>query len=378
MDKCGGKNKILLIAFNDLGLGGIQNVIMNIVRNLSDVFLFDIVCRESNNDIFEAEFKAFGGQIFRLGKNKNHNFILTKLGFYFNGKYIESRIKKIIGQNGPYLAIHCHKENESGRALSAAKKCGIPIRIAHAHTAFDGRYNPIAKLYISHLRKLIYKNATDMIACSEKAGEKLFGDHPYKVIYNTIDKRFFEQKRPTTVSHSAPRLLQVGTICDNKNQAFSVDVLKSLKEFYPEATLTFIGAPKDGRMRAYFDDLIDKSEDLGIYNDISFLPSDSDVLKELNKSDYLIFPSKFEGLGIVPIEAQSQGMKCFVSRSVSDEVDCGGCVFLDLNAGSDVWAKRIADRFALDHGERKEYDLSRFMPDVIMEQYRKIYEGENN
>ena len=369
------KNKILLIALNDLGLGGIQNVIMNIVRNLSDEFLFDIVCFDSERTYFDDEFKSFGGKIFRVEKKRLNSFT-RRMDFYTRGIRLQSVVKKIIRCNGPYIAVHSHKETENGLVLKAAKRCGVPKRIAHAHTAFDSKYNPIAKIYISFLRKLIYKNATDLVACSEKAGVKLFGDHRYHIVYNTIDRRFFEKGERLYISNTAPVLLQIGMICHNKNQLFSVKILAELKKKYQNARLTFIGAPKDAEMQKYFDKVKEECKQLGIVDAVSFLPADSDVFEELNRSTYLLFPSWFEGLGIVPIEAQSQGVKCFVSKNVSNEVDCGGCVFLDLADGAEAWAERIAEQFETDFGAREQYDMTRFFPNVIMEQYRKLYRGE--
>ena len=368
------RKKILLVAYNNLELGGIQNVIMNIVRNLSDEFLFDIVCFGSEKTYFDDEFESFGGKIFRIEKKRRNSFI-RRIAFYIRGQRLQATIKKIIKENGPYIAVHSHKEVESGHILKATKKCGIPVRIAHAHTAFDSKYNFIAKIYISHLRKLIYKNATDLVACSKKAGKKLFGERNYQVIYNTVDKKFLEFYGEHTINN-APVLLQVGMVCDNKNQLFSVEVLAELKNRYPDAKLTFIGEPKDDGMKKYLEKTIETCKQLDIFNSVSFLPADSDVLDEMRKSDYVIFPSKFEGLGIVPIEAQAQGLKCFVSNSVSNEVDCGGCVFLDLNDGAEVWAVKIAEQFEKDCAQRIKYDMTRFVSNRIMTQYRKLYSGE--
>lgn len=370
------RKKILLVAYNNLELGGIQNVIMNIVRNLSDEFLFDIVCFDSERTYFDDEFESFGGKIFRVGKKRRTSFI-KRIAFYLHGRRLQSAIKNVIKENGPYIAVHSHKEVESGYILKAAKKCGVPVRIAHAHTAFDNKYHPLAKIYISHLKKLIYKNATDLVACSKKAGEKLFGERNYQIIYNTVDKKFLEFDSERKISN-APVLLQVGMVCDNKNQLFSVEVLVDLKKRYPDAKLTFIGEPKDDNMQKYFDNLIEKSKQLGVFDSVSFLPADSDVLDEMKTSDYVIFPSKFEGLGVVPIETQAQGLKCFVSNSVSGEVDCGGCEFLNLNDGAEVWAAKISEQFEKDYGQRVKYDMARFLPDTVMTQYRKLYNGESD
>ena len=368
------RKKILLVAYNDLGLGGIQNVMMTIVRHLSDEFLFDIVCFDSERTNFDAEFESFGGKIFRVEK-KYRNSFTKRLDFYIRGGRIRRAIRKIILENGPYIAVHSHKAWENGLILRVAKRCGVPARIAHAHTAFDSKYHPIAGSYMAYLKRLTAKNATALVACSKKAGKNLFGENAaFHTVYNTVDERFL-QDPPTPPVFSAPVLLQVGMICHNKNQLFSIDVLSALKAIYPNAELYFIGEAKDAEMEAYFAHLKARILELGVADAVRFLPA-ADVKAEMSKSTYVIFPSFFEGLGIVPIEAQATGMKCFVSDSVTKEIDCGGCTFLSLTAGAKAWASAIDSQFQKDHGARAEYDMTRFRQEVIMEQYRKLYKGE--
>ncbi|MBR1681725.1 glycosyltransferase, partial [bacterium] len=361
----------------DLTKGGVQNVIMNIVRNLSMEFSFDIICFGQRKAFFDEEFKSFGGKIFHIPSCYSKVRLFTKLDFYIRSGRFARRAKKIMKEGGPYIAVHSHKMFESGPFMKAAKKCGVPIRIAHAHTAFDSKYNPIARIYISYLKKLMFKNATDFIACSQKSGEKLYDDNDFTIIYNTVDKKFLEASGEK-VLNKEPILLQVGLICDNKNQLFSIKVLSELKKKYSNAKMSFIGKPKDEVMRRYFDKVKQECKELALSDSVEFLPADSDVLEEMKKNDYLLLPSYAEGLPVTLLEAQAQGLTCFVSKNVSSEVDCGGCVFLDLDSGAEFWAAKIAEQFEKDHGQREKYDMTKFLPDTIMEQYKKLYNGELN
>ena len=369
------KDKILIVAFNDLGIGGIQNVIMNIVRHLSSDFTFDIVCFDNDRTDFEEEFKIFGGSIFYVKSGSLKQGLRKKIEFYLGDNKLYREIKKIIKLHGPYAAVHSHKDLLSGPVLKAAKECLVPVRIAHAHTNFNKNYNKIARYVADKNLKLILKNATDMVGCSLSAAESLFGKNAdYKVIYNPVDDRYLNADIKPTKS-PAPHLLQVGMICDNKNQAFSLDVFYEIKKELSNATLTFIGAPKDSVMQKYLDELKAKTKELGIDNSVRFYDS-ADLYEEYSKADYLLFPSKAEGLGIVPIEAQAMGLYCFVSDSVPHDIDCGGCAFLKLSSGAELWAERIAEQFKTDNGKREKFDVSRFSPDIIMAQYRKLYKGE--
>ena len=59
--------------------------------------------------------------------------------------------------------------------------------------------------------------------------------------------------------------------------------------------------------------------------------------------DVFVFPSHYEGLGLVLLEAQASGIPCIVSEAIQPEADLGlGLVEKVLLAeGPDIWAERI-------------------------------------
>ena len=85
----------------------------------------------------------------------------------------------------------------------------------------------------------------------------------------------------------------------------------------------------------------------------------SDIPEVMNSFDYFVFPSLFEGLGNVLIEAQVWGIPCLVSNMVPREADLGlGLLtFRDLTDGAESWAESInllePDRSASDWTTRK-------------------------
>ena len=60
--------------------------------------------------------------------------------------------------------------------------------------------------------------------------------------------------------------------------------------------------------------------------------------------DLFIFPSLFEGLGMVLIEAQINGLQCIVSDFVPREVNVSDrVVFLPINNNFEEWAKVLSN-----------------------------------
>ena len=68
------------------------------------------------------------------------------------------------------------------------------------------------------------------------------------------------------------------------------------------------------------------------------MPGDADMPKLLSQSSGFLFPSLHEGFGIVLIEAQAMGVKCYASDTVPRATDCGCVIYLPLKDGAKVWA----------------------------------------
>ena len=110
---------------------------------------------------------------------------------------------------------------------------------------------------------------------------------------------------------------------------------------------------------------------------MQLLPANSNIPDIFSKSDYMIFPSRYEGLGIVLLEAQVSGVYCFASYVVPKVVDLGLCTFLDLSLGAKGWADIIIKHIQ----ENKSYQLdikkrNRFDIQEVKKEYVKLYGGE--
>ena len=79
-------------------------------------------------------------------------------------------------------------------------------------------------------------------------------------------------------------------------------------------------------------------------NSVSFLGIRNDVNKILQAADMFIFPSRFEGLGIVAIEAQATGLPTLCSENVPEEANQTD-LFNKLNLfdGIDTWINKIIE-----------------------------------
>lgn len=365
------KEKILLVFDKGLGYGGVESVIMSIVRGLSDTYTFDLLTNTSFDKAHDKEFQSYGGKILRIPFYEGKSNFRKRADYYIRGLYLYRNTVKIIKEHMPYKAIHCNNVCEGGIVLAAAKIAGVPIRIMHSHAVFKPDKG-IRGIITESYRNLIVKNATALVGCSEYAMGIFTEKENCITVYNCYDSdkyKFIEFDK----KEKQLKLLQVGRYDHIKNQEFSLYILKKILTYIPSATLSLVGS--DGTPEEAL--LKNSAKNLGISENVFFCRSNSDIPKLLNSSDVFLFPSLSEGFGIALIEAQAMGVKCYASDAVPSVTNCGGVDYLPLSIGADEWAQRIAEDFLCGKCEKKNYDCTKFSSASVMASYRKLYRGEN-
>ena len=83
-------------------------------------------------------------------------------------------------------------------------------------------------------------------------------------------------------------------------------------------------------------------KELGLGDKKMILSNRTDIPDLMNAMDKFVFPSNYEGLGIVLIEAQKIGLKCVISHVVPDAAIVTNLVKkVNLNASAAEWAEEI-------------------------------------
>ncbi len=355
------KTKVLHVSYGGLGKGGVSAVIFSIVENLTEQFDFGCVVF-SNKGISEERFERVGS--------------LHRVNCYVQGSIIEKIIRpfrmyreiKKICLNGNYDVIHCHNGEEEAFGLLAAKHAGIKIRIAHSHnTNSPKKISLVKKIYNKILRKIINKNATVKVACSAQAALDFFGTSEAVVIPNSVNLDLFYQDRKG--EENQLRIVHVGRYGYQKNQEFILDVFSIIHQKFPKSTLRLVGFGADEEK------LKNKTYELNLDQSVTFVPGDTDIPTEYKNADYMIFPSRYEGFGIVLIEAQAAGVYCFVSEAIQPEADAGSMQRLTLKDSAEVWAKAVLT-YHKDHPKKTENIKERYnsyRAEVVSYKYGEIY-----
>lgn len=323
--------------------GGIQTLMMNIYRQVDRTQVqFDFAVRSTQPEYYDAEVVALNGRILHLPWSGVRPWSISA--------YTRA-LETTIHQFGPFAAMHSHAGLFSGHTLTIAQKTSIPLRLAHSHSiSTDTKPSLTRYLWGQVNRRAILSNATHLLACSQAAGEWLYGvnwqtDPRAQIFKNSInlspyeklpdDKYLLRQKLhfPT----DALLLGHVGRFDQVKNHKFLIELFLNTLNKFPASQLILVG---EGPLRPQIENMV---QEKGISDKVHFLGIRSDVPQILGALDLFILPSHYEGLGNVLIEAQAAGTPCLISDTVPDEVDLniGLVQFESLRNPVAQWLERL-------------------------------------
>ena len=227
-----------------------------------------------------------------------------------------------------YDIVHLHTSWWRGFLLEdIAREKKVPKIIVHSHNTDvhikeNQSRQDARKLHFEQRELLTEDKATDFIACSEEAAEWLYGDKisknkvhiiPYAIEIDnyTFNSDLRESYRTKLGLKSDDYVIvHVGRFAYQKNHDFLLEVFKSISEEHENTILLLVGIgelEEQIRSRVY---------QYKLDNKVLFLGKRDDVNCIMQAADIFAFPSRFEGFGIVLIEAQAAGLKCIVSNEI--------------------------------------------------------------
>ena len=333
--------KVKVLYFVDrLLIGGIQTFILNNIKHIDrEKVQIDFLILDDGN-VYDAEKNLAdeGYNIYRL-----KGIWVNRITDYL--KYSKS-LDEFFSKHCDYKVIHYHSSSKNFLVMKKAKKYGIPVRIAHSHSIDFQTNNYLKKVLGNIFKTFLVKNSTDFFACSENAGKWLFGEkitksEKFHIVHNAVDIEKFkynEEKRNQIreqlgIANDTIVYGHVGRLNPEKNHKFLIDLFKLINEEQENSKLLLLGTGKlEGELKAYVNEL-------ELSDKVIFAGFVDNVNEYISAMDVFIFPSTFEGLGLVLIEAQANGLKCYASKNyipeeakVSEQLE-----FIDLNKGIDHW-----------------------------------------
>ena len=315
--------------------GGMESFVMNLYRCIDrDLVQFDFLYHYDKPCFFDEEIADLGGHITKLTVRQDNHL----------PRYLRA-LHATFAAHPEYRILHGHYSGFGMFYNNVAARHGVTVRAGHSHnTAYEP--NLVGRLDRA-MSSRFSAGLTDRFACSQAAGEMLFGKDPFTVIPNGIDTARFAAQDPARRAalraelDIAPQdvlLGHVGRFSAQKNHPGLLRIFAAVHRALPQARLVLLGTGAPD----YIQQMQALAAELGIAQAVRFAGVRSNVADYYQAMDAFMLPSLFEGLPVVLVEAQCAGLPCFVA----DTIDRGAAFsdrvrFLPLD-DPEAWAKAVA------------------------------------
>ena len=342
----------ILNIVTQMNRAGLENRIMDIYRNIDrSKIQFDFYTNREEKGIYDDEIISLGGKVY-YSKGSN----------IFNLKNKEREFYKFLLEHQEYRLIHSHMNELSTIYCRAAKKAGVPIRIAHSRGANKGVN---LKKYFKELIKLnLKKYATHLFAVSKVAGEHLFGK---KAVYNKevqiwpnsieckkyeYDENIRKKVRELEKLKNNFVFINVANLIKGKNQIFLIEIFEEIQKLKKDSMLLIAG---EGPERKKLENKIKKKK---LEDKIKLLGNREDVNEILQGTDCFITTSLYEGFPGAVLEAQAAGLPCFISNTITSEVCLLNTTFqFSLKESPKYLAIHILEKLELINERKNTYEV---------------------
>lgn len=319
--------------------GGIENYILNLYEQIdSNTLMFDFLCKEDLSNEVVKLIKNRGGKIYTVGTFKKNIFgVWNKLQqIYNNNKY------KKIYVNLSYAPTLIY--------ILPSLNNGINKLYIHSHASKDIRL--IRHLLFRYLFfEVILKNVNCVyMGCSKDActwmyGKKISGSKTMHIINNGIKFerfKFSNSKRQEirlkyNIKHDEFVVGHVGRFSAEKNHKFLVDTFYKFTKSNKKAKLLLVG---EGSL---LNNVKQQVESLKIADKVIFAGSTNDTGPFYNAMDCFWLPSIYEGLPIVAVEAETNGLPCVFSANIDKHVDIFKYNYFASIKNSEEWINKTRE-----------------------------------
>lgn len=319
--------------------GGVENFLLNFWRRIDySKFHFDFISIEDNS-VFTNEILKSNSKIYYIPMRKS--------GIIRHEKAINDFFKE---HGHEYDAVwFCANTLSDISFIKAAYHYKIPVRICHSHNTGNISSHPFSAFFHRLNKNKISRYATDFWACSKKAAEWLYPSKILKanavvLIHNAIEANKFafnpndrDRMRKSLGLEGRFVVGHVGRFSLQKNHDFLLDIFSEIYKKNTKAVLLLIGTGE------LLNSVQVKVKKLHLEKAVRFLGSRQDVAFIMQAMDVFLFPSQFEGLPVVLIEAQAAGLPSYTSAGVvTQEAKITDLLhYISLDKSATYWAERV-------------------------------------
>ncbi len=297
MDKKNNKINILHL-ISSLQVGGAEKLLIDLLKNTEskDINFTVVVMNDKIDENLKKELLNTGYKIYFLNRKESHKH--PKYFFQLNDIIKKHKINIV------------HSHNYGGKHWAILCKILKP-NLKIVHTIHDSLIiKNSTKINIFLHKYFIDKSiAISKTVCNECISEKIF-----KVIqiYNGVKvKKFNAKKIPNKNIFNIINIARI--IHQKKGQDILIKALKECKNKGMNFRCNFVGGVYDYDQGS-FEYLKKLVNEFDLQKNINFLGNREDIPELLAESDLFILPSRYEGLGLVLLEAMAAGVPIIASN----------------------------------------------------------------
>jgi glycosyltransferase involved in cell wall biosynthesis len=368
----------ILHIFGTMNRGGAEMRTLELMRHIDrNQFRFEFCCLSGNPGVLDDEIRSLGGQVHLLKWSR---------GF-------TRRFRQLLRQRRIDV-VHSHVHHFSGYIMRIAAGEHIRVRIAHFRSPLDEKRYTLARyVYAGIMKRWIRRNATNIVAVSEDAMSRGWspnwrGDRRCQVIYNGLDFSPSDRAECRQALWEELHLKAGERVCINvgrvsplqKNHGRLIEIYSALSQKCDNSCLLLVGEhPSE-----FCAELEKIARDTNCQGRLIFMGLRSDVPRLLSAADLMIYPTLFEGLPGVVLEACAAGLPVLASEiPPMGEIarHLSGITQVALSAKNEVWAERAAMMLQSQDGRRSpeltanEFTNSPFCVEKAVKSVVRLYQS---
>ncbi len=293
------KPKRILHVIDSFDLGGAQEALVNLVACADREKFAPEVATMHGRGVYWEKFRTLGVPVHSLSPHK------------FVPLYVWHLFRLLL--TGEYDIVHCHLIASNLVAKPLAALLGVPVRFNHDQANDEYRYRDKVRLALDAFAN---RFSTHICAVSSSIVEFLVKHEnvpreKISLVHNAIDLRRFtpaperraELRREWQLPPDAPVIAGVGRLNYQKNFPLFLEIAAEIARSHPSAVFVIAGTgPEERAIR----------ESVGA--NVRFLSYIADTTRLYDAVDFLLMPSRFEGLPMTLLEAMAMRVPIVASR----------------------------------------------------------------
>ena len=305
----------ILIALDQLGIGGVETYVVNQVRTLKKMgYNITVMAKKG---FYVETIKKLGAKFI------DYEF---KDELYFDSEEIE-KVKEIIEKN-KITQVHINQFLPISVMLPACIETNTPyVSYLHMGLSFinnkdNNPFEYFEKQYITYknIFKMYFENSKKIIVLADPAKDyiaKKYKISKNKILVqpNSIDLDVYKTEREVTEIN---KIFVIGRLAEEKKISIenAIELYKEIKQINKKASLTIAG---DGPIKTYLEDFVKERN----IKDVKFIGAISNVKEVLDEQDLVIGLARclLEGLTMKKLAVISgyQNVKGLIKGNIYDE-----------------------------------------------------------